>query len=90
MGDERIVRDRRAGGSAKKYAAYGIVNYILKFDVVTERKNVLGFKEVNEIMDNFIRTMKTKPFKSMETKAAFIQNNFTKFAQFMQSNYTKK
>lgn len=29
MGDERIVRDRRAGGSAKKYAAYGITAFLV-------------------------------------------------------------
>lgn len=75
---------------SKKTAYNGVANYIINFDVPKEKKNVLGFKDVNAVMEKFIETMKPKAFKSMEMNAAFIQNNFTKFAQFMRDNYKEK
>ena len=74
---------------SRSTAYNGVANFLVKFDIPRERKFVLGFNDVNEVMKKFINDLNESPKKDINKNAEFVQDNFKKFVFFVKTKYSK-
>lgn len=73
----------------KSTAINGIMNFLIEFEIETEKKNCYQFKDINKIMIKYRESKGEIPSKNYQKNAEHIQKDFKSFVEYCKANFER-